>query len=341
MKNKILNNLSSPFFILIILLLISFLVLTPILNTLVLGAIIAYGIRPIAKRINGKIGFSNISIILTIILVLIPILAIFIYFISVLGQFGYGFLTNHDFSSMSSSISQSIQQYLPASLKNSTTMIISSISNIINEILSYVFDYLIDLIKSVPMISLNIFVLFISTFYFTRDGSKFFKYITDFIPTDKKKYFNKMFENIKLVLMSIFYGHFITGVIIGILGCIGYFILGYPYALFLGILTGLLQLIPIIGPWPVYFALFIGDLISGNYIRAIVVLLFGFGLSLSDMYIRPALSGKYADIHPLILLLGFLAGPLIFGITGFILGPLILGVTYAVVKVYKDEKKNP
>lgn len=81
-------------------------------------------------------------------------------------------------------------------------------------------------------------------------------------------------------------------------------------------------------------------MVSGNYVRGILVLLFGFGLSLSDMYIRPALSGKYVDIHPLILLLGFMAGPLVFGLVGFILGPLILGITYAVIKAYKEEKEK-
>jgi predicted PurR-regulated permease PerM len=55
------------------------------------------------------------------------------------------------------------------------------------------------------------------------------------------------------------------------------------------------------------------------------------------MYIRPALSSKYADIHPLILFIGFLSGPLVFGIVGFILGPLFLGITYAVLKSFKLE----
>ena len=63
---------------------------------------------------------------------------------------------------------------------------------------------------------------------------------------------------------------------------------------------------------------------------------------MSDLYIRPALSSKYADIHPLILFLGFVSGPLVFGIVGFIVGPLLLGITYAVIKSYKIslEKKK-
>ena len=139
------------------------------------------------------------------------------------------------------------------------------------------------------------------------------------------------------VLKSIFYGHFLTSVIIGIFGCIGYSILGYPFGIFLGVITGILQLIPVFGPWPIYWALFFIDVLGGNYPRAIIVLLFGFFLSTIDMYIRPALSSHYAHIHPLILLIGFLSGPLVYGVVGFVIGPLILGITYAVLDNYRKE----
>ncbi len=56
------------------------------------------------------------------------------------------------------------------------------------------------------------------------------------------------------------------------------------------------------------------------------------------MYLRPHISGKYADIHPMIFLLGFICGPLLLGLVGFIIGPLVLGVAYAAVLAYKESK---
>ncbi len=97
---------------------------------------------------------------------------------------------------------------------------------------------------------------------------------------------------------------------------------------------------PIVGHWPTIVGLAIYDLIIGNYLRAVEVMVLGGLLSLLDMYIRPKLAGKYADIHPLIFLLGFLCGPLVLGLVGFIIGPLVLGVTYAAVVAYKKENQN-
>jgi predicted PurR-regulated permease PerM len=55
------------------------------------------------------------------------------------------------------------------------------------------------------------------------------------------------------------------------------------------------------------------------------VLILAVALNIFDFYIRPYLSGRDADIHPLIFILGFISGPLMFGLVGFIIGPLILG----------------
>ena len=228
---------------------------------------------------------------------------------------------------------------LPADISSGidTASIKSSLSGFIKDIGNVVLDYIVSLASKLLSISVDLFILFASIYYFIRDGDNCYDFVESFIPQESKDFFERTVNSVKEVLKSIFYGHFLTSLIIGIIAAVGYFLLGYSQGVFLGVLTGIFQLIPIFGPWPIYWTLAIVDLISGNYVRVVIVILFGFFLSLSDMYIRPALSSHYADIHPLILLIGFLAGPLVYGIVGFILGPLILGITYAVLDNFRIE----
>lgn len=343
MKEKIFDTVGSSLFIIAVLLIISLFTLIPILNMVILGIIIAYGLKPIKRKIESKIKYPSISIIISIIIVVIPLILLFAYTLSVTIDLSYTFINNNHNILNQISLNQAtdiINGYIPAEMQSSTQSLTSTLTELVNDILKLFFGYFIEFVKSLPFVMVQIFVLIFSIFYFSRDGYKIKSYVKAFIPENKHEFFGNMVKEIKTVLKSIFYGHFLTGFIIGVIATIGFFILGYPYALFLGILTGVCQLIPLIGPWPVYTALFIYDIVSGNYVRGIIVLLFGFGLSLSDMYIRPTLSGKYVDIHPMILLLGFVAGPIVFGLIGFILGPLILGITYAVVKTYKNEKEK-
>ena len=335
MEKNFKEYLTPPIILIFALLIISLLVMMPVLAMVILGAILAYGIRPIANKIQSKFKYSSISIILAIIIVIIPIILLFVYILLVISGAITDFLNvNHTIANLD--INSYILQLIPG--QNDPTNSAKSIYSFISEIGTLILNYIVDLAKKLPFIFMEVFVLLTSIFYFTRDGDKCFNFIASFIPDSSKSFFNKTVTSVQNVLKSIFYGHFLTSLIIGIIAAIGYSLLGYDYGIFLGILTGIFQLIPVIGPWPIYWALAIMDFLNGNYVRVVIVLLFGFGLSLSDMYIRPALSSHYADIHPLILLIGFLAGPLVYGIVGFILGPLILGITYAVLKTFKEER---
>ena len=322
------NYLNPPVLLVIFLLVISLMFIFPVLNMILLGAILAYLVRPVAGKIQSKLKFSSISIILAMIVVLIPLILLVAYVSYEISSVITSILASGDYINIDQFISQ-----LPIDANS----INSSINSSLNEIAKYVLNYAVTFLSKFLNISLDLFILICSVFYFVRDGDKCINFIRDFVPDDSKNFFDNTLESIKDVLRSIFYGHFLTSVIIGIFGAIGYSLLGYPYGIFLGVLTGILQLIPIFGPWPIYWALFFMDIFAGNYPRAIVVLLFGFFLSTIDMYIRPALSSHYAEIHPLILLVGFLSGPLVYGVVGFIVGPLILGITYTVLDNYRKE----
>jgi predicted PurR-regulated permease PerM len=300
----------------------------------VLGAIIAYGVRPVARRIQSKLKYDSISILIAMVVILIPLILLVAYISIELAGLISGILASNTYSDINTSLN-ALTAYLPFSFDVNSMS--SSLNSSLQQVGSYVLNYLTKFLSSLMNLTLDLFILICSVFYFARDGDRCFEFVRSFVPDESKDFFDSTAEAVKDVLRSIFYGHFLTSVIIGIFAAIGYSLLGYPYGIFLGVITGILQLIPVFGPWPIYWALFFMDILSGNYPRAIVVLLFGFFLSTIDMYIRPALSSHYADIHPLILLIGFLSGPLVYGIVGFVVGPLILGITYTVLDNYRKE----
>lgn len=301
---------------------------------IVLGAILAYLVKPLAFKIQSKLKYSSISILGAMFIVLIPLIVLVGYISYELSSVASTMLASSANDDIIDSILQ-LTDYLHINVDSN--YISQSITSSFETIASYIMNYGVSFLSKLANITLDLFILVCSVFYFVRDGDNCLNFIKSFIPDDSVEFFDKTVDDVKDVLKSIFYGHFLTAVIIGIFGCIGYYILGYPFGIFLGVLTGILQLIPIFGPWPIYWTLFFIDVLSGNYPRAVIVLLFGFFLSTIDMYIKPALSSHYADIHPLILLVGFLTGPLVYGIVGFIVGPLIFGITYAVLDSYRNE----
>lgn len=322
------SYLNPPVLLVIFLLMVSLMFIFPVLNMILLGAVLAYLVKPVAIRIQSKLKVSSVSIILAMIVVLVPLILLVSYISYEISSAVTSFLASNYYINLNQFISQ---------LPIDSNSISSSLNSSITEIGRYVLKYTVNFLSKFLNISLDLFILICSVFYFVRDGDKCLNFVRDFVPDDSRDFFDRTVISVKDVLRSIFYGHFLTSLIIGIFGAIGYSILGYPYGIFLGVMTGILQLIPVFGPWPIYWSLFFIDIVGENYPRAIIVLLFGFFLSTIDMYIRPALSSHYAEIHPLILLIGFLSGPLVYGVVGFIIGPLILGITYTVLDNYRKE----
>ena len=340
MNENVLNKLKLPLIIIIVLLAISFLSVLPVLNMILLGAMLAYGIRPIASKIQTKAKYQSVSIILATLLVIIPIILVLAYMLFESIGLMSSFLTAGGFSLDvdSSQVGNIIIQNMPVDVQNMIQPHIGRINEGISQLLSLLLDYILEFIKDLPNALIQIFILICSIYYFAKDGDNIWDYVFAFIPDDQKTFFDNVFNDVGEVLKSIFYGHFLTAIIIGAMAAIGYYILGYPFVFFIGVVTAFFQLLPVLGPWIVYWTLVIYDVfVTGNIPRAVITLLFGFVLSMSDMYIRPALTSRYVDVHPLILLIGFLAGPLALGLIGFILGPLILGVTYAVIVSVKKQ----
>ena len=347
MGDYIKENFTFPVMLICLLGIVSLIFIFPALKMIVLGAILAFIVRPVAFKLQSKLKYSSLSIILAMVIILIPLILLVGYltydtppatstgiFARDLAIFIISILSSSSAAGAKTSII-SLINYLP--VNTNPEAIYQQISSSFETIVSFIASYAMSFFGKFANLTLDLFILVCSVFYFVRDGDNFLAFIRSFVPKDDLGFFDDVVGSVKDVLKSIFYGHFLTAVIIGIFGCIGYSLLGYQFGIFLGVLTGILQLIPIFGPWPIYWTLFFIDIISGNYVRAIIVLFFGFFLSSIDMYIRPALSSHYADIHPLILLVGFLAGPLVYGIVGFIVGPLILGITYTVLDCYRKK----
>ncbi len=337
MNYKLKGTLTSAIFIITALIILSLIVLTPMMSMIILGAVFAYVISPISRKMLPYLKFETLSIIIAMILVILPLIAILAVIINSFIEsipLIVSLAKNYNLENLNSI---SAQQYLPTMLQSYTGSIVTSVKLGLEEVLKNLLNYLLAYVGSLPTIAFQLFIFFASTFYFARDGDRLWAYIKFAIPDDRTHYFDSLFKEIEKMLKSIFFGHFLTALLIGVMGGVGFWIIGYPFASFLGILTGFFQLIPFIGHWPLPIILAAYSIFTGSYLQAIAVIILGFLMSALDIYLRPKISSKYADIHPLIFMLGFLCGPLVFGLVGFILGPLILGVTYAAVSAYKKE----
>lgn len=122
-----------------------------------------------------------------------------------------------------------------------------------------------------------------------------------------------------------------------IIGALFYFV-GLPNALFWGVAAAITSVIPVIGSTVVWLPATLFLFFRHHPIAAIVMAVGSGGVAGNiTSFVSPLVFKRYAQLHPLVTLLGVLCGLHLFGLLGLILGPLLLSYAIRVSQMYGQE----
>jgi predicted PurR-regulated permease PerM len=175
----------------------------------------------------------------------------------------------------------------------------------------------------------------LSMFFFFRDGDRLVVRLKDLLPLSEDFKAN-MTRRLKEVIEASIYGGVLVAAIQGILGGVIFWITGLPSPIFWGTVMAMLSLIPIVGPYLVYMPAGVILLVSGSWIRGIIVLILGIAVvSQSDNVLRPLIVSSKTKIPTLVLFFSILGGIKLFGLLGIILGPVVASIVLTLVEMYR------
>lgn len=126
----------------------------------------------------------------------------------------------------------------------------------------------------------------------------------------------------------------IQGAIVGV----GFWATGLSNALFWGVVTVVFSILPVVGSGMVWGPGALLLYVNGHVAAAIGLALTGIVLVGNvDVLIRPAVFRRYAQIHPLITLVGAIGGVSYFGLVGILIGPLAVSYFFELIRIYREE----
>lgn len=146
-----------------------------------------------------------------------------------------------------------------------------------------------------------------------------------------KKHFPVICEisgEIKSIVRKYITGLFLQMVILIIVACLIFWLIGIKYVFLLGLLVGVLNLIPYIG---IYTALFIGFCITfatsdAHHALYLVITIIGIH-TIDSNFLMPKIVGSKVKINPLMIILGVIIGEMVWGIPGMFLSVPYLAMT--------------
>ncbi len=164
-----------------------------------------------------------------------------------------------------------------------------------------------------------IVVIFVISFYLLVNEEGWKKLFKGIVPSEFHEKLSETTLKIAGKLGAWLRGELFVMAAVGTLTGLGLFIVGTPYALTLGIMTGLLDIIPMVGSW-IAGAIAVIIALTVSPLHALLVLIvFAIVMQIEGHFIVPKIMSKAVGLNPVVVILAILIGDKVYGLLGVLL----------------------
>lgn len=215
-------------------------------------------------------------------------------------------------------------------LRSNLQVILNESANMVSVLSNWLFAF----ITGLPGFITIILVAGVATFFVSRDKAIIAAFVYSLIPRKLVRPTSTVIGEVSKALVGFFRAQTILISITTILAILGLNILQVDYALTIGIIVGLLDLLPILGPGAVFIPWALIVLLLGQLKLGVsLLILYGILIGVRQL-IEPKILSQQIGLHPLATLMALYLGLQLLGVWGIIIGPFLVIVGKAILKSY-------
>ena len=279
--------------------------------------------RWLAKRINPKLA-AGLVVVLGVVLVLGP---------------GAAFLTiiANEAQDIASGVIRSPLLSRLRELRVGPYDIGAQIESVGSRLVAWIGSSALGLIGTATRLGIQLTIAFFGLYYLLLAPKTAWRGVRPFIPFSAANA-ERLRDRFRDVTISTLIGTGLTAAVQGLLVGLAFGAAGIPNALFWGVVTVILAILPVVGSGLVWGPGAVALAIEGQTWMAIGMALWGIiVVGNVDNIIRPMVFRRWAQIHPFITIIGAFAGINYFGLLGLLIGPLAISYFFELIRMYKAE----
>lgn len=292
--------------------------LSQLLFQIGLAALLAFAASPLCKRLERRFPpgvaallslFSFLAALVLFLTILIPqLISQFSQALSAVPQL-IGILQSMLKKVTSTSLFASISQYIAPSgdlLQKAGDMLLSIIPRAV------------QWLGRIANRMLRAFLAPALAFYFLRDRENFCFQLSLLIPLSMRKRTMLALKEMRREVAGYYRGQLLVGASVALLTALALFVLGTPSWLALGLLMGVCDLIPYVGPWLGAIPIVLFSLPQGIHATLWALLAVLAVQQIESLFLSPHFMSGATGLHPAYVLLLLSGGGLLFGLTGML-----------------------
>lgn len=218
---------------------------------------------------------------------------------------------------------------LQKQLDDINTDMLSNVSGKVNKMLTSTVTHIGTAVGVVTNIVIAIVTMPFILFFMLKDGHRLKGYLVKFFPVRIRETTSQVLEEINGQVSQYIRGQLTVAFWVAVMFTVGYWIVGMKYGLTLGIMAGLLNLIPYLGS----FLALVPSVVIAAFISPIllikVLLVFAVEQTLEGRVVSPLVLGSKMSMYPVTTIIVLLASGKLFGLVGVIVGIPV----YAIIKI--------
>jgi predicted PurR-regulated permease PerM len=214
--------------------------------------------------------------------------------------------------------------------------LVSTLGEILNKITLNIMNILFVFFGGVFA---TIFILTLSI-YISLDEKGVEKRIAIFFPKKYETAISSIWERCEKKVNGWFFTRIISCLFVGFASFLTFLIFNTPYPLSLGLISGLLNFIPVVGPVVTGIFLFIIIALESMPKAIFVLIVFTLIQQIENNILTPLLSKKMVGLPPILVLLSLSIGGILWGLLGAILAIPLAGILYEFLKEFLNKRKS-
>ncbi len=234
---------------------------------------------------------------------------------------------------------------------SSSTIALPSLSTILQPLssaLRVVMETGANVVGTVVAKAAMVAFLFLASIYISMDAHTFRAALLNAVPKAYQPEISILLTRVERVWHAFFHGELELMLISGAITTIGLMALGMPGGLYLGIIAGLLEVIPSFGPLIATIPAVIAALMQGSaYLpishlafTGLIILFYILVRQVVDQIIAPRILGTALELPPLIVLIGVVVGATVGGILGALLATPIIATCREILSYLRCKISN-